>query len=342
MKKWARRGAAWALALAILLSPPAARAVLSDVYFTAVNDQLLELSDETMPFFSGGVLYVSSRLFEGTDLGVSYVRDTNSGLAMLYTTNTKVDLRFDLEEQVAYDRQGNFYSGRAIERNGVIFFPLDLVCKRFGLNHTYNLTDTVPLIRVTSASAILDDSFFIDAASTQMADRYAEYERAVTAVPDQGGTTAPPEQKPGPTVPQPPHTPETPVHAAEGQKVYLLFSCRAEEARSVMERLGDVQATFLLTAEEMEDADLLRGLVAQGHARRRPPGSWSEPGSCCGRPRAAGWSWSGMRTERTWGRCWRRRGAPGSPGPWTSAAAAWTPPLRPAAFCGPSGATGRT
>ena len=333
MKKWARRGAAWALALAILLSPPAARAVLSDVYFTAVNDQLLELSDETMPFFSGGVLYVSSRLFEGTDLGVSYVRDTNSGLAMLYTTNTKVDLRFDLEEQVAYDRQGNFYSGRAIERNGVIFFPLDLVCKRFGLNHTYNLTDTVPLIRVTSASAILDDSFFIDAASTQMADRYAEYERAVTAVPDQGGTTAPPEQKPGPTVPQPPHTPETPVHAAEGQKVYLLFSCRAEEARSVMERLGDVQATFLLTAEEMEDADLLRGLVAQGHAVALRLTGQTEEEAAGELERAR---------ELTWGRCWRRRGAPGSPGPWTSAAAAWTPPLRPAAFCGPSGATGRT
>ena len=265
MKKWMRRGAAWALVLAALLSPPGARAVLSDVYFTAVNDQLLELSDETMPFFSGGVLYVSSRLFEGTDLGVNYVRDTNSGLAMLYTANTKVDLRFDLEEQVAYDRQGNFYSGRAIERGGVIFFPLDLVCKRFGLNHTYTLTDTVPLIRVTSASAILDDAFFIDAASTQMADRYAEYERAAVP-PEEGGTTASPDKRPVPPVHQPPSTPEDPVQAAEGQKVYLILSCQAADALSAMERLEGVQATFLLTAEEMENADLLRGLVAQGHA----------------------------------------------------------------------------
>ena len=30
------------------------------VYFTAVNDQLLSLSDDTMPFWSGGRLYLSS------------------------------------------------------------------------------------------------------------------------------------------------------------------------------------------------------------------------------------------------------------------------------------------
>ena len=75
--------------------------------------------------------YVSSRLFEGTDLGVNYARIYNANQAMLY--NAKIDLRFDLEAQTTTDRYGNSYNGYAIERGGVIFFPLPLVCSRFGL-----------------------------------------------------------------------------------------------------------------------------------------------------------------------------------------------------------------
>ena len=62
-KWWKMRAYAFLLAslLALALLPAAGRAVLSDVYFTAVNEQLLDLSSETMPFWSDGVLYVSSR-----------------------------------------------------------------------------------------------------------------------------------------------------------------------------------------------------------------------------------------------------------------------------------------
>ena len=73
MKRWKRRLTAWLLVLllALGLGPQEGRAVLSEVYFTAVNEQLLDLNSETMPFLYGGVWYVSSRLFEGTDLGVN-------------------------------------------------------------------------------------------------------------------------------------------------------------------------------------------------------------------------------------------------------------------------------
>ena len=37
------------------------------VYFTAVNDQLLSLSDDTMPFWSGGRLYLSSTAISGSE-----------------------------------------------------------------------------------------------------------------------------------------------------------------------------------------------------------------------------------------------------------------------------------
>lgn len=253
MKHWTRRLAAWAavLLLALAMSPPTGHAVLSGVYFTAVNEQLLELNSETMPFLYGGVWYVSSRVFEGTDLGVNYARNYNANQAMLYTA--KIDLRFDLDAQTITDKNGNTYAGCAIDRGGVIFFPLPLVCSRFGLRWSITDTETVPLIRVKSASAVLTDREFIDAA-IQMRSRYSEYERAVTAAESSPppGTVTPPE--------------DDPPLAAEGQKVYLLIDSQSpEDTLALLDGLGQRQATFLLTAEEMESADLIRALVAGGH-----------------------------------------------------------------------------
>ncbi len=153
MKKNLRRWGAWGMFLLLLacLSVRPGRAAASGVYFTAANDQLLDLNDETMPFYSNGVLYVSSRIFEESDLGdlgVSYARSSSLGLAMLYSGT--LDLRFDLAGQVAYDKVGNLYSGYAIERGGVVFFPLNLVCRYFGLTWTWTETDMAPLIRVKS------------------------------------------------------------------------------------------------------------------------------------------------------------------------------------------------
>ena len=250
MKRWKRRLTAWLLVLllALGLGPQEGRAVLSEVYFTAVNEQLLDLNSETMPFRSGGVWYVSSRLFEGTDLGVNYARIYNANQAMLY--NAKIDLRFDLDTQTTTDRNGKSYNGYAIERGGVIFFPLPLVCSRFGLRWSKTETETVPLIRVTSSSAVLTDREFVDAAS-QMRARYNEYERSVTAAEENTGG--------------PPQTEDPPL-AAEGQKVYLIIDSQSpEETLELLGRLGDHQATFLLTAEELEQADLVRALVAGGH-----------------------------------------------------------------------------
>ena len=249
MKHWKRRLAAWALALALALtlSPPTGQAVLSGVYFTAVNELLLELNSETMPFLNGGVWYVSSRIFEGTDLGVNYVRTYSPNQVMLYTA--KVDLRFDLDAQTISDKNGNNFAGCAVERGGVIFFPLPLVCSRFGLRWSYTETETVPLIRVKSASAILTDREFIDAAS-QMRTRYSEYERAVTAGENQPGV--------------PPVDP--PPQAVEGQKVYLIIDSQSpEDTVPILELLEPHQATFLLTEEELGQADLVRALIAGGH-----------------------------------------------------------------------------
>lgn len=276
------------LALLLVMSltgGPGRAASPSGAYFTAVNDHLLDLNDETMPFYSGGVLYVSSRLFEGTDVGVSYSRSTSLGLATLYSRSQ--DLHFDLAGQIAYDKQNNLYTGYAIERGGVVFFPLNLVCRYFGLNWSYIETDYIPLIRVKSENAVLDDGSFTSAAASLIKIRYSEYTRSASGHP-----AADPNNPNQPTVPEPPV-----VQAVEGQKIYLLFDGGA--AGEVLRRLEDVQATFLLTPEQMAGGDLLRGLVAGGHAvALRLPGEAAEEALRLGRE--ALWQAARCRLELVW------------------------------------------
>lgn len=244
------------LLLAALL-PGGGEASGSGVYFTAANDQLMDLTSETMPFYSNGVLYVSSKLFEGGEVGLSYGRNTSLGLATLYMQGSNLDLRFDLAGQVAYDKQGDFYDGYAVEKGGVVFFPLKLVCRYFGLTWTSNETDIAPLIRVKSDSVILSDGEFISAATNLMTFRYDEYEKSLSQRPSGQHPSTPP-VSPEPSAPDDP-----PVQAAEGQKVYLVFD--GQDARDILPALGEAQATFLLTAGQMADGDLLRALVAGGH-----------------------------------------------------------------------------
>jgi len=246
--------AAFLLSAILLLSLTSSgqAAAPSGLYFTAANDHLMEFNTETMPFYSNNVLYVSSRLFEDGELDVSYARSTSLGVAMLYNSST--DLRFDLAGQIAYDKQGNIYSGYAIEQGGVVFFPLNLVCRYFGLSWSCSETDIAPLIRVKNSNAILSDASFIDAAASLMRLRYNEYERSLSSE----ATPSPP-----PVLPvEPP-----PVQAAEGQTVYLLLStASSQDAFDVLDALDGVQATFLLTAEQMEDGNLLRALTTLGHS----------------------------------------------------------------------------
>jgi len=263
MKKFLRLPAALLLTctLLFLLSPLPGRASAAGACFTAANDQLMDLTADTMPFYSNGVLYVSSRLFEGGELGLSYGRNTSLGLATLYMQGSNMDLRFDLAGQTAYDKQYNVYNGYAIEKGGDIFFPLDLVCRYFGLSWSYNETDTIPLIRVKSDSVILSDARFINAAATLMQSRYDEFQRAQSSRPAAPSTPGSPDS---PSVPEIVTPPEPSVQAAEGQRIFLIFD--GQDARDILPALGDAQATFLLTVDDLADGDLVRSLVAQGYA----------------------------------------------------------------------------
>ena len=73
-----------------LLSPASA---LEEVCFTSLNNKLLPLASDTMPLWSGGVLYVPASLFDGSatnasygvTLGVSLTQSQSSGTITLYS-----------------------------------------------------------------------------------------------------------------------------------------------------------------------------------------------------------------------------------------------------------------
>ena len=257
-KSGIRRCAALAFLLALLLqtaAPAPARAAASGIYFVAANDDLLELTQETMPFWSGGQLYVSNAVFSGIygrSLGVSCSPGVDT--AVLYTLQNA--LFFDTSTNTTYDSRGNLYSQHAIRRGSYVFFPISLFTSFFGLTYSYLSTDYGPLIRIKSnAVVIADDDFFVDAASGSLQSRYNAYIRSQT--PSQ------------PTGPEDPADEETPT-VYGGKRVYLIFSVTDRESTlTLLDTLADygAQATFLLSEEEMaEDHDLLRRLVGAGHA----------------------------------------------------------------------------
>lgn len=274
MKKRIKRLGAFLAALMMIVSVVRyeGSAVLEGVFFTAVNEQLLELDDETMPFWQDGMMYVSEKVFEDGELGVRCVHNVSKGLVMVYTT--KKDLRFDLATGKAYDKTGEVYQGSAVERNGHVFVPLDLICRYFGLNWSLSDTAYAPLIRVTSEDAVLSDRVFIDAASLMMANRYAEYEKRMSSAneedpEDPGHTDSGPDNSGVGTGNEqtPPDDDPPPIHAREGQKVYLILSGQTEDTlRDTADLLGMETVTFLLTVQQMEDGDLIRSLLGRGHS----------------------------------------------------------------------------
>ena len=161
------------LLMVFSLTPSETRAETT-VYFTAVNDQLLpDLSDETMPFWSGGRLYVPSTVITGTDLGLFYSRSRDKSTAVVYRQGSA--LTFNFAAGTVADQNDRQYSGPAIVRSDVVFLPLDLLTQFFSLDYSYTRVTYGYLVRVKSDTVVLSDAKFIDAAAMSMEQRYNEY-----------------------------------------------------------------------------------------------------------------------------------------------------------------------
>jgi len=260
-----RAGAlALCLLLALSLAAPPVQAAGS-VYFTAAGNEILPLEDRTMPFWSGGYLYVASSIFTGPvnkSLGVAFLPSNVSNPTMCILYGGGRSLMFDLNRNLVQDTDGNTSFLGAIRQNGEIFVPASVVADFFKLE--YSVT---PMSVTTSTednySALvwlrrpnfgLSENDFINAASTQIAMRYEQY------LQDQSQESPAGTENP-PAGIQPPAS-------TEGKNIYLCFEAGNGTA-ALLDALDahGAQATFFCSLEFLEhQGDLLRRMAATGHA----------------------------------------------------------------------------
>ena len=241
------------LMLCTLLPPRASAA--PTLYFTAVNDRMCDLSDETMPFWQNGLLYVAGATVDGPDdLGIRYSYNQEKSVAILYKGQRVLycDLTAGTMEN---NRTGEQYTGSPIVRSGMVFFPITALAKIFDLKYSSTKIAYGYLLRIRDDNAVLSDEYFIDAATDPIQKRYAQYERAHAAAESEQPETPPPV--------------DTPTRR-DDLTVYLLLPAAEEAALTqLLSTLENYQshATLLLTPELLESAgDGVRRAAATGNA----------------------------------------------------------------------------
>lgn len=268
-KRWIAALCALLLVGGLLSGIPIAAAQKETLYFTAVNDTVLDLQDETMPRMINNVLYVPYTVFDpyssnGVKLGVYSSYNRAKSTLMLYA-RSKV-LIFDLDKESAtFDNEP--VQGKVVIRNSMAFVPLNLICELFGLEWSWIVANRGYVIRVKSEDAVLSDNDFTSAATYAIEARYQKYMQNKTPeAPDSPTVSTPPEETPGPTV-----TPTIPgdVLDAEGARVYLGIQMMGGEGfESQLKRLKEmgVYAIFFCAPRDlvMRDDDI-RTLLASGH-----------------------------------------------------------------------------
>ena len=241
------------LMLCTLLPPRASAA--PTLYFTAVNDRMCDLNDETMPFWQNGLLYVAGATVDGPDdLGIRYSYNQEKSVAILYKGQRVLycDLTAGTMEN---NRTGEQYTGSPIVRSGMVFFPITALAKIFDLKYSSTKIAYGYLLRIRDDNAVLSDEYFIDAATDPIQKRYAQYERAHAAAESEQPETPPPV--------------DTPTRR-DDLTVYLLLPAAEEAALtqllSTLEK-HQSHATLLLTPELLESVgDGVRRAAATGNA----------------------------------------------------------------------------
>ena len=255
------------LVLAVVLALSLTPASAATLYFTAVNNTVAPLTSETMPFWSGGTLYVPYTIFDaslnnvGVGLGLytSYNRDSRT--VTLY--NLRQMLTFDLNSGTCLDEvTGTTYISRAIMRGGRPYLALNTVCSHFDLEYSYNQLPDIPqgfLVRIKSSDTVMSDADFIDAAKNVINNRLREYTQGLNPAESTDPGTNPSTQNPGGTT----------VPDKDGPAAYLAFRCEtASGLTDILDALGESRrcAVFFLTPQLLEEGDLVRRILGGGHS----------------------------------------------------------------------------
>ena len=268
MKRW-KRSAALVLVLTMLVTLLNTAQAAGNIYLTAVNENLLELTSDTMPTWSNGVLYVPYTVFDGSytgiNLGISSSYSRDEGTVTLYTLQQMVV--FDLNRGTCYNPlTEQTLSGRAILRNGRPYVPVASVCSFFGLSYSVIDIDEGYIVRIKGSGVVLSDYSFVDSAQNSIRNRIRDYNQANQSQPTPG--VLPPTYNP-----EEPDTeitvPDDPVDT-DVIPTYLAFSC--EDSQGLSEILDTLdsrnqRAIFFFDAQGLErEDDLIFRILGSGYS----------------------------------------------------------------------------
>lgn len=255
----------WLLTAALCLGLLAAPARAETICFVALNDNIPPISGDTIPIWSGGVLYVPYTIFDRTlvnnvDLGV-YVSRSSTSVTLW---NMRQILVFDLVTGACWDDISGevFDYARAIVRNGRPYVPLQMVCDFFGLSCSYINLPQGDMVRIKSSDVGLNDAEFVDAAGDLINRRLREYSQSLTPDPTPAVPSDPPQTNLG-------DDPEEETFTGS-VSTYLAFACESGAGiGEILDTLDgrDVYALFLLTPQVIaEEGDLVRRILGTGHS----------------------------------------------------------------------------
>lgn len=260
---------ALALAVGVFLPVLAASADEPTVYQTAINENLLTLSGDSMPAVIGGVCYVPYTVFDrdvtGVNLGVSYGQWKTETEHTLTIYSLSGLLTFDINAGTCVDGGGSSKGMRAVLRNGKVYVPVGGVCSFFGLQVSYTETEYGTLVRITNDRAVLSTERYVDAASYLMRQRYNAYLRSLpsaspSASPSVSVSAAPSE---------PAQTSAPPDEDKRNVRVYLAVQCTdGEGLDAVLDTLEEngVQALFCFRPADLADhGEQIRRMAGSGH-----------------------------------------------------------------------------
>lgn len=224
----------------------------ADVYFTAAGSNILSLSDETMPFQRDGYLYVSSSIFTGLvwkTLSVGHIPANSSQPLILYAGNDQ-SLMFEVGAGYAYDLNGKRYTPGAVEQNGQVCVPVQVVASYFGLEQSSVSVAHGKLLWLRKPGFGLTDREFSNAAVYSMEQTYAEYLKNRQSAADQAGN--------GPGG----------ADSSSGRDLYLCMQA-GTSAGALLDALDQskAKAAFFCDPDYLEaNGDTLRRMTAEGHA----------------------------------------------------------------------------
>ncbi|MBR4691629.1 MAG: hypothetical protein IKP17_02595 [Oscillospiraceae bacterium] len=252
------------LLLAALLAGLAALPIAAEdtVFFTAVNNTLLELDAATMPVIYSSLIYVPGTLFNNRALD-TYAYYSRESQMVLISDGEKI-LYFDMSAGDSYDNEDTRYRYAALYVNDTAYVPAYFVAEFFGLGYSYIRREGRHIVRITKGSAMSDDEFF-SAASSLMETRLNQYLSAETAAPTPAETTPAPTPTATARPTPPPTATPTPDIDRSGVRVRLCFLGLNGGSGEVLDALDGTSACFFCTAEELyAHAALARRILGSG------------------------------------------------------------------------------